>query len=289
MRHQECFALKSTDNGMMEILRKAFIANVDDIYKKADEYAEIHGIHVSVKYSTSRGYYLSVSANVASTLPNAFIQPAKCGNYIHCTTEEVLSLNIRAQDNVQDLLLMTHERIHEVLAVARSKYDALASLSDAVALLDLCHSFADTVTLSKLPWSRPILRKDVAESIDSDSSAASGGAGIMIRNGRYCIDVTESYLASADGPDTIIPNDTYASGAKHLTVISGINGSGKSTYLKQIAIIVLLAHCGSYVPAEQASIPVSLLFVSLFMLEPGYPLTVVTAPHKALRQNGHVR
>jgi hypothetical protein len=71
-------------------------------------------------------------------------------------------------------------------------------------------------------------------------------------------------------------------------VISGINGSGKSTYLKQIAIIVLLVHCGSYVPTEEAPIPVSLLFVSLFMLEPGYPLTVVAAPHKALRQNGHI-
>jgi hypothetical protein len=70
----------------------------------------------------------------------------------------------------------------------------------------------------------------------------------------------------------IIPNDTYASGAKNLTVISGINGSGKSTYLKQIAIIA------SYVPTEEAPIPVSLLFVSLFMLEPGYPLTVVAAP-----------
>jgi DNA mismatch repair protein MSH4 len=260
MRHQECFALKSADNGMMDIIRKAFLANVDDIYKKADEYAEIHGIHVSVRYSTSRGYYVSVPASVASELPNIFIQPAKSGNHIHCTTEEVHSLNIRAQDNVQDLLLMTHERIREVLDFARSKYDALASLSDAVALLDLCHSFADTVTLSKLPWSRPVMSGDFRESIDSNAPGENLGA-IMIRNGRYGIDVTDSYLASAAGPQEIVPNDTYATGVNTFTVISGINGSGKSTYLKQIAIIVLLAHCGSYVPAEQASIPVSSLFV----------------------------
>lgn len=110
MRHQECFALKSADNGMMDVIRRAFLANVDDIYKKADEYAEIHGIHVSVRYSVSRGYYLSIPANVSSDLPNVFLQPSKAGNYIHCSTEEVLSLNIRAQDNVHDLLLMTHER-----------------------------------------------------------------------------------------------------------------------------------------------------------------------------------
>lgn len=250
MRHQECFALKSNDNGMMEILRKAFLANVDDIYKKADEYAEMHGFHVSVRYSTSRGYYLSVPVEIAADLPDCFIQPNKCGNHIYCTTEEVHSLNIRAQDNVQDLLLMTYERIQEVLEHARSKYDALASLSDAIALLDLCHGFADKVTLSKVPWSRPVV-------VDSTSSTPDS-MGIIIRNGRYAIDVSESFLSTSDGPATIIPNDTFASGAKPFTVISGINGSGKSTYLKQIAIIVLLAHCGSYVPAEQASIPVSI-------------------------------
>lgn len=260
MRHQECFALKSKDNGMMEIIRKAFLANVDDIYKKADEYAEIHGMHVSVRYTSTRGYYLSVPADMAAGLPNIFIQPIKSGNHIYCTTEEVHSLNIRAQDNVQDLLLMTYERIQEVLADARSKYDALAALSDAIALLDLCHGFADKVTLSKLPWSRPVVGGQ-----DSNSDEGSSNA-ILIRNGRYGIDVSDSYLSSAEGPREIIPNDTYASDKRQFTVISGINGSGKSTYLKQIAIIVLLAHCGSYVPAEQASIPVRFLTIQMLML-----------------------
>ena len=257
MRHQECFALKSAD-GMMDILRKAFLANVDDIYKKADEYAETHGIHVAVRYSSSRGYYLSVPGETASTLPQEFIQPAKSGNCIHCTTEEVQSLNTRAQDNVQDLLLMTYEKIREVLDVARSKYDTLASLSDAVALLDLCHSFADNVTLSKLPWCRPVVSGEPGESLQSQNSDIDDSGKIAIHNGRYGIDLTDAGITSADGPGEVIPNDTFATNAKNFTVISGINGSGKSTYLKQVAIIVLLAHCGSYVPAEQASIPVSL-------------------------------
>lgn len=259
MRHQECFALKTKENGMMEIIRKAFLANVDDIYRKADEYAENHGMHVSVRYSSSRGYYLSVPADNAADLPNIFIQPIKSGNYINCTSEEVHSLNIRAQDNVQDLLLMTYERIQEVLDDARSKYDALAAVSDAIALLDLCHGFADKVTLSKQPWSRPVL---VGDDITGKQTE------ILIRNGRYGIDVSDPGLCSSEGPREIIPNDSFASDKKRFTVISGINGSGKSTYLKQIAIIVLLAHCGSYVPAEEASIPVSVyrgIHLSLFI------------------------
>ena len=261
MRHQECFALKSTsgteDSGddMMDVLRKAFLQNVDDIHAKADDYAESHGVHVTVKYSTARGYYLSLPAEMAPTLPTIFIQPTKSGNSIHCTTEEVHSLNIRASDNVQDLLIMTYERIQKVLDFARSNYDALASLSDAIALLDLCHGFADNITMSKLPWCRPIITGDSTEDDDS-SSTSSDPCTLAIRNGRYAIDVTGTGLVTSDGPGDVIPNDTYANADKYFTVISGINGSGKSQYLKQIAIIVLLGHCGSYVPAEQASIPV---------------------------------
>ncbi len=89
MRHQECFALKPNTDGMMDILRKAFLANVDDIYRLADEYAESYGITVAVKETTGRGYYLSIPLEFASSLPNICIQPVKSGRFIHCTTEEV--------------------------------------------------------------------------------------------------------------------------------------------------------------------------------------------------------
>ena len=274
MKHQECFALKSSDdNGVMDILRKAFLSNVDDIYRKADEYAEVHGIsHVAVKYSTARGYYLSLPQEVASNLPSEFIQPSRSGRFIFCTTEEIQSLNARALDNIQDLLLLTHDKIQEVLDAARSKYDALARLSDAIALLDLCHSFADKVTLSKLPWTRPTMTDGEAEAVATDSNNEDTNPSdrsthdadppedtyaIAICNGRYGIEIGDDNFPAYNGPGAWIANDTYASLSKNLTIISGINGSGKSTYLKQIAIIVLLAHCGSYVPAEEALIPVS--------------------------------
>ena len=89
MRHQECFALKPNTDGMMDVLRKAFLANVDDIYRLADEYSETYDINVQVRETTSRGYYLSVSADLVHNLPQIFIQPVKSGRFIHCTTEEV--------------------------------------------------------------------------------------------------------------------------------------------------------------------------------------------------------
>ena len=89
MRHQECFALRPNTDGMMDVLRKAFLANVDDIYRLADEYAETYDITVQVRETISRGYYLSVSADLGLDLPQIFIQPVKNGRIIHCTTEEV--------------------------------------------------------------------------------------------------------------------------------------------------------------------------------------------------------
>jgi DNA mismatch repair protein MSH4 len=254
-RHQECFALKSSPDsfGVMDVLRKAFLGNVDDIYKKADEYAEMYGIYVTVKYGTAKGYYLSLPSSSAADLPEKFIQPTKTasGTYIHCTTEEIQSLNIRAQDNIRDLLILTHDRIQQLLDVGRAHYDSLALVSDAIALLDLCHGFADKVTLSKDSWVPPVMLEQNSKSLPDDEVQPV----ICIRDGRCVVD--DSVMgASGHGMNQMVVNDVYCSPSQTFTVISGVNGSGKSTYLKQVATIVLLAHCGSYIPAKEAIIPV---------------------------------
>ena len=223
-RHEECFAVKADDKSLMTVVRKAYIDNVDDIHIRADELSGTHGFYVSVRYSASRGYYLSVPEG--TSIPAEFIHPTKSGRCITFTTEEVQSLNTRAQDNVQDLLFMTDEKIQETLSVARSHYDALASLSDAIALLDMCHSFADCVAQkSNRPWSRPILTSEDDDVRDSNS--------LVIRNGRYVVEVPNT-LSSRDGSNDYVANDTYTTSQKNFTIISGINGSGTSNNMKVI-------------------------------------------------------
>ena len=92
MKHQECFALKPNTDGMMDVIRKAFLANVDDIYKLADDYSEKFGFTVVVKETTARGYYLSIPiTQIGNELPNVFMQPVKSGKFYNCTTEKVSS------------------------------------------------------------------------------------------------------------------------------------------------------------------------------------------------------
>lgn len=209
-------------------------------------------MNVQVKETSARGYYLSISSadlGVDLALPDVFIQPVKngkrpqlcvsliridlttrlhythnrklTGKLIHCTTEEVYSLNNRAQENVQDLLLMTHGRIQEVLQVARDNFDCLASLSDAIALLDMCHCFADNVASSRLPWTRPILTDSASDPSQDTEEVTRGGGSLAIRNGRYPID-TSSVGALAEGE--YVPNDTFASSLQNFVVLTGING-----------------------------------------------------------------
>jgi DNA mismatch repair protein MSH4 len=111
---------------------------------------------------------------------------------------------------------MTHERIQEALAVARENYDSLASLSDAIALLDMCHCFADNVATSRMPWCRPRLSDRKAS--EEDDNAFYGGGAIAIRNGRYAIDVSPAAKLSSE----FVPNDTYSSAMQNFTVITGM-------------------------------------------------------------------
>jgi DNA mismatch repair protein MSH4 len=211
-RHEECFALKAESTSLMGVLRKKYIENVDEIHRLADAYAEEHGLSCSVRFSTSRGYYLVISD--VSSLPPRFINAARSGRDITCTTQEVVGLNIRAQDNVQDLLLMTDSRIQEILDEIRTNYDALAALSDAIALLDMCHSFADCVTQKGTrPWCRPIM--------------TTGSNGIVIRNGRYLGDIP-NFRNATNGAMGFVENDTYTTDESSVTIITGINGSGES-------------------------------------------------------------
>jgi len=108
---------------------------------------------------------------------------------------------------------------------------------DAIALLDMCHSFADCVASNSSVWSRPVV---------SDSG------NLAIREGRFAIDMVQNITGSRD---EYIPNDTFAGPLSNFTFISGVNGGGKSTYLKQIGLIVILSQIGSYVPAEEAFVP----------------------------------
>lgn len=139
---------------------------------------------------------------------------------------------------MQDLLLMTHGRIQEVLQVARDNYDCIASLSDAIALLDMCHCFADNVASSRLSWCRPVLSDRDRDSGQEHGSSRGGGGAIAIRNGRYAIDVSSTGVGSSSTNGDFVPNDTYSSALQNFTVITGVSLNA-GCVLKTLSCVLL--------------------------------------------------
>jgi len=161
-----------------------------------------------------------------------FIQRYQKGKKTLCTTETFISLDTRQKEASQEITLMAGRAIEEVLTEIRSHIEWIAQVAEALAWLDLTVTFVDLITRSPHSWVRPELTMN---------------GPLIIQNGWHA-------LVQESRNETVVPNDAYLNFDSNLKIITGANGSGKSTYLRTIGVINILAHIGCYVPAESASI-----------------------------------
>jgi len=189
---------------------------------------------LKVGYNRVFGYYLEVSRAHQEKVPPDYIRKQTLANaerYITPELKEFESRVLRAQDE-------RNEREEELFLALRQSLKVhlpgIHAAADAVAELDVLLSFAETAASGG--YGRP---------------RVNAGRDIVIENGRHA--VVEKIL----GRHAFVPNDCRLSPAGvRLAVITGPNMAGKSTYIRQVALIVLLAHVGSYVPADRAEIGV---------------------------------
>ncbi|MBA4285833.1 MAG: DNA mismatch repair protein MutS [Xanthomonadaceae bacterium] len=195
---------------------------------------------LKVGYNRIQGYFIEVSKQHASRVPADYIRRQTLTSAERYITEELK----RYEDQVlgaRDKSLAREKQLYEAL-LDRVAADLLPlqTTAAAIAELDVLATFADRA--ESLRWTRPAL---VAT------------PGIRIDGGRH--PVVETTL---DTP--FVPNDTVLDESRRLLVITGPNMGGKSTYMRQTALIVLLAHAGSFVPAEAAVIgPVDRIFTRI--------------------------
>ncbi len=195
---------------------------------------------LKVAYNRVHGYYIEVSKVHTAKIPADYARRQTLTHYERYITDELK----RFEDSVlsaRDRALAREKWLYEALLdEIASHIPALQQTAAAVAELDVLASFATAASAHKL------VRPELVEE-----------RGIHIRQGRH--PVVEAVLNS---PFT--PNDLDLSDARRLLVITGPNMGGKSTFMRQVALIVLLAHTGSYVPAEAASIgPIDRIFTRI--------------------------
>lgn len=201
-----------------------------DLESKEREKTGIKGL--KIKYNKVFDYYFEVTNSFKSLVPDYFIRKQTLVNAERFTTDELNTLSgkiLGAEDKLYALEYDCYVELREKLAAALVRVQKMAGY---IAELDALCSLA--YVADKNNYVRPSLNTDGV---------------IDIKGGRH--PVVEEMLAN----DSFVENDTYLNNAEsRISIITGPNMAGKSTYMRQTALITLMAQIGSFVPAESANI-----------------------------------
>jgi len=203
-----------------------WIANLE---KKEKQRTGIKNLRVG--YNKVFGYYIELSKSNTGLAPENYIRKQTLVNgerFITPELKEYEILVLNAEENIRSLENQLFKKICSNLA--KSSRDLL-NVSRAIAGLDVLISYAQIANQNN--YCRPILREDCF---------------LVIKDGRHPV------VEKTRGQSVFVPNDVAFSDQEVIKVITGPNMSGKSTYLRQVALIVLLAQIGSFVPASYAEI-----------------------------------
>lgn len=201
-----------------------------DLESKEREKTGIKGL--KIKYNKVFDYYFEVTNSFKSLVPDYFIRKQTLVNAERFTTDELNTLSgkiLGAEDKLYALEYDCYVELREKLAAALVRVQKMAGY---IAELDALCSLS--YVADKNNYVRPSLNTDGV---------------IDIKGGRH--PVVEKMLAN----DSFVENDTYLNNAEsRISIITGPNMAGKSTYMRQTALITLMAQIGSFVPAESANI-----------------------------------
>lgn len=188
--------------------------------------------NLKVGFNKVFGYYIEVTKSYYSSVPDNYIRKqtlVNCERYITPELKQVESVVLNAETKINQL---EYELLQTVRETIQSYIDRIQTTSEAIAVLDVLLSFAEAGT--RLGYVKPLIN-------DSDV--------ICIKKGRHPV------LEQTSRDGIFVSNDLYLDRENNsLLLITGPNMSGKSTYMRQTALIVLMAQAGCFVPAEAAEI-----------------------------------
>ncbi len=195
---------------------------------------DVTGIrNLRINYNRVFGYYIEVTKSFIDKVPISYQRRQTLANSERFTTDELKELEEKIVSSEELSIKLENEIYEQIKEVLLSNIDKFKSISASIALLDVLTSFAETAKSNRY------VRPEICDS----------GCPLKISEGRH--PVVESI-----SKEKFIPNDTLLDeGANRTMLITGPNMAGKSTYMRQTAIITIMAHIGSFVPAKSAQIP----------------------------------
>jgi DNA mismatch repair protein MutS len=213
----------------------SYLVELEDREKKRTGFSTL-----KVGYNRVHGYYIEISRLQAQEIPADYIRRQTLKNAERFITPELKVFEDKALSSRDKALAREKELYEDLIEKILVELIPLQEAAKAIAELDVLTNLAER-----------------ADSLDLHCPEFSHDAKIHITAGRH--PVVESVL---DHP--FVPNDVKLDAQRRMLIITGPNMGGKSTYMRQIALIVLLAHIGSFVPAEAALLgPVDRIFTRI--------------------------
>nr|POE51753.1 muts protein like 4 [Quercus suber] len=232
LRNQRIYAVKSGINGLLDVARLTYKEATSDALQHIEEMRTEHKIALTTKFDNARQFYLRLSVDDLEqhVLPPVFINVSKKKDIIECQTLILMKRNQKIADAHLEVLMMSDKAVRDLISDLREHMSILFKISESVAMLDMLSSFAQLVT--SMDYVRPAIQDTLA-----------------IRASRHPI------CEKIQKPK-FIPNDVYATQQARFQIITGCNMSGKSTYIRSVALITVMAQIGCFVPAKYASLPI---------------------------------
>ena len=190
--------------------------------------------NLKIGFNKVFGYYLEVTKSYLNQVPERYIRKQTLTNAERYITEELKNLENQILGAEERVVNLEYEAFIQIRGEIAKNVKRLQATSEVISTLDVLTSFAQ-----------------VAEDMNYCKPNVNNNGTLNIKNGRH--PVIEKILGAGE----FVENDTYLDNNENrLAIITGPNMAGKSTYMRQVALITLMAQVGSFVPAESADIGV---------------------------------
>jgi len=203
------------------------------------DYAKSTGINsLKIKHNNAIGYFVEVTSfnadKILKSPESKFIHRQSLANVIRFTTPELSDLDTKISRAADDACSLEQSIFKKLVKNVMDHAEEISRAAGALACIDVVFSLASLATSKN--FIRPNLSADTTFSV---------------KGGRHPV---VEHVLEANGQNSFIPNDCVLNEQRRLWLLTGPNMAGKSTFLRQNAIIVILAQAGSFVPAERADI-----------------------------------
>jgi DNA mismatch repair protein MutS len=185
--------------------------------------------NLKVEYNRVHGFYIEVTHGNAARVPDDYRRRQTLKNAERYITPELKAFEDKALSAQERALARERQLYDELVGTLKESIPALQAVAAALASVDLVAALA--ARADTLGWSRPAFAAEPC---------------VRIAGGRHPV--------VASRVEAFVANDAELSAQRRLLIVTGPNMGGKSTYMRQTALIALLAYCGSYVPAASATL-----------------------------------